>query len=285
MGLNYTIRCKLRQFLLKVRFLLSAKRPILYSLRPKIRFIAFSDNVNSKDIYTKRSYEDREIEWCINWLRNGDSFIDCGANIGYFCACLSQSIKLENVIAIEGNKKCALTCEETFDKLGLKGIETINQILHSNDLDSLEINDLPGKEGLQYAKRIESGTSDVQATTLDQITTIRGISPSLVKVDCEGAETEILKGSHNLLTKVRPAWVIEVNDEALNRAESSRLQLFSLLRENRYLLFHISSAFQDIPFGLEIDDGFQSWSFNLAAIPMEQPALDRWHSSRIPSGP
>ena len=143
---------------------------------------------------------------------------------------------------------------------------------------------MPGEEGLQHATRVEEGTRvAVEVTTLDQLTKTMAMRPTLVKVDCEGAETEILKGSGKLLEDIRPAWIIEVNDEALSSSGSSRNELFSILHDNRYLLFHVSSAFQDFPFGVEVDADFQSWSFNLAAIPEEQSSLDRWRSSKIPS--
>ena len=208
---KYTIRYKFRQFWLRVRFLLSGKNPILYSLRPGIRFIAFHDNANSKDIYAKKSYEDREIQWCINWLKNGDSFIDCGANIGYFSACLSQGRNLKKIVAVEGNSKCSEMCRATFDTLCLTNIDTVNNILHSNNMDELQIKDMPGEEGLQHAKKVAKGSGLTPTTTLDQLTKKKDLKPTLIKVDCEGAESEILKGSKELLNERRPAWIIEVN--------------------------------------------------------------------------
>ena len=87
---------------------------MVYKLREKISFIAFHDNVHSQDIYVRRSYEDRDIQWCMNWLNDGDDFIDCGANIGYYSACLSQGRKLNKIVAVEGNFKCAEKCRSTF---------------------------------------------------------------------------------------------------------------------------------------------------------------------------
>ncbi|MBL63058.1 MAG: methyltransferase [Opitutae bacterium] len=274
-------QCKLRHLWLKIRFMLSRRKPVVYTLRDKISFIAFHDNLHSQDIFVRRSYEDKDIQWCMNWLNDGDDFIDCGANIGYYSACLSQVRKLNKVVAVEGNFKCAEKCRSTFENLSLRNIATVNKILHSNETDNLQINDMPGEEGLQHARKIDQGASSVPATTLDQLTKCEDLRPSLIKIDCEGAESEILKGSSALLADVRPAWIIEVNDEALGRAGSNREEMFSLLRDNRYLLFHLSSAFHDFPFGIEVDTDFQSWSFNLAAIPMEQPAVDRWRSSKI----
>ena len=277
-----SLHYKFRHLWLKIRFTLSGKNPIKYKLREGVNFIAFNDNKHSQDIYIRKSYEDTDIEWCINWLQEGDDFIDCGANIGYFSANLAQCMNLSKVAAVEGNEKCAELSRTAFDLLGMGNIEVINKILHSNEVDELHINDMPGEEGLQYATNAKEGAGVVvEATTLDQLAKSKAIRPTLIKVDCEGAETEILKGSRNLLKEVRPAWIIEINDDALARAGSSRHELFSILRENKYLLFHVSSAFEDFPFGVEVDADFQSWSFNLAAIPEDQLSVDRWRSSMI----
>ena len=122
-----SLHYKFRHLWLKIRFALLRKKPIKYKLRDRIRFIAFHDNKHSQDIYIKKSYEDTDIEWCINWLQEGDDFIDCGANIGYFSACLSQSVNLNKVIAVEGNVKCADICRMSFDLLSLGNIDIINR--------------------------------------------------------------------------------------------------------------------------------------------------------------
>ena len=270
---------KLRQLWVKVQCYLRFRKYMPYQLCSGVKFVAHLDDVNSHDIYIKKSYERTELEWCTKWLRDGDSLIDCGANIGYYSACLSQLHNLKKVLAIEGNETCANRCQIAFTELKLQKVELIRAILHSDASRSLHIPDLPGKEGLQHLEDAPDGMAQVRTTTLDNLARERNIHPSLIKIDCEGAETEILRGAKTLLSKTRPAWLIEVNDDALKKAGTYREELFLVLKKANYKLFHIASAFAEQPFGIEVGKNFQSWSFNLAAIPNDERNLHRWEST------
>ena len=270
---------KLNQLWLKTQCHLRFRKYMAYQLCSGVKFVAHLDDVNSHDIYIKKSYERTELEWCAKWLSDGDSLIDCGANIGYYSACLSQLHNLKKVLAIEGNETCATRCQVAFTELKLQKVELIRAILHSDESRSLHIPDLPGQEGLQHLEEAPDGVAKVKTTTLDNLAREKNINPSLIKIDCEGAETEILRGAKELLSKTRPAWLIEVNDDALKKAGTHREELFLVLTEANYKLFHIASAFAKQPFGVEVGVNFQSWSFNLAAIPDDERNLHQWKST------
>ena len=270
---------KLNQLWLKTQCHLRFRKYMAYQLCSGVKFVAHLDDVNSHDIYIKKSYERTELEWCAKWLSDGDSLIDCGANIGYYSACLSQLHNLKKVLAIEGNETCATRCQVAFTELKLQKVELIRAILHSDESRSLHIPDLPGQEGLQHLEEAPDGVAKVRTTTLDNLAREKNINPSLIKIDCEGAETEILRGAKELLSKTRPAWLIEVNDDALKKAGTHREELFLVLTEANYKLFHIASAFAKQPFGVEVGVNFQSWSFNLAAIPDDERNLHQWKST------
>jgi len=271
---------KLMQLWLKARCRLRRGHPLPYELRPGVRFVAHLHDVSSHDIYIKRTYENVELDWCARWLQDGDSLVDCGANIGYYSACLSQMRNLQKVLAVEGNETCSQRCADAFEVLGLSSIELVSAILHSDESKALHIPDKPGMEGLQHVEEPDDGHAALRTITLDNLVKAKALTPSLVKIDCEGAEIEILKGAQHLLEKVRPAWLVEVNDDALIRAGAHRNQLFDIFRTTGYKTFHVASAFADVPFGVEIDEGLQSWSFNLAAIPNDEENLQRWKQTR-----
>lgn len=243
------------------------------------RFVAHMDDRSSHDIYIKGNYEAKEIQWCSQWLQDGDAFLDCGANIGYYSACLPQLKALSKVVAVEGNWTCHERCRKTFDLLSIPNITLIHAILHSDSGQSLYIPDMPGQEGLQHISSAKNGSNSCKSMTLDQLVLEEGFHPALIKVDCEGAETEILKGASGLLEDIRPAWLIEINDNALVRSGTSREELFGILKEASYRFFHISSAFEDHPAGVEIDTSFKSWSFNMAVIPDDLDNHRRWAQS------
>ena len=276
-----SIEWKLRQLWLKAKCRFRGRRPIPYELWPGVQFVAHIDDVSSHDIYIKHTYEQKELEWCAKWLRDGDSFIDCGANIGFYSACLSQMKKLTKVLAIEGNEICSRRCKDGFQELGLNEIILVKAILHSDETKNLQITHKPGQEGLQYAEACPNKKPTLRTKTLDNLAAENDVLPALIKIDCAGAETEILRGAKNILENIRPGWLIEVNDNALSRAGTTRNELFNLLRQERYRLYHVSSAYEDIPFGIEVNDDLSSWSFNLAAIPNDESSQQRWKNSYL----
>jgi hypothetical protein len=49
-----------------------------------------------------------------------------------------------------------------------------------------------------------------------------------------------------------------------------------MLNNAGYKLFHIASTYANIPLGVEVDVGLQSWSFNMAVIPNDPRNIERW---------
>ena len=145
---------------------------------------------------------------------NPDNFIDIGANIGeatYYA--FNKGIK--NVLAIEPDP-IAMECLEfnladtkvLFDKRPLNSIEEmVTFYLKTDSADS----SLFKPEGSSLELK-------VQATTLDNLFHEHGFSGNtLIKMDAEGFEPEVLRGGINALKKVK--WIsIDAGEE---RAGSS----------------------------------------------------------------
>jgi hypothetical protein len=71
----------------------------------------------------------------------------------------------------------------------------------------------------------------VQTITLDWLLA-RSPVPDILKIDVEGAEYEVLKGAHQLLSQVRPLILCEVSSENAD-------QIGKLLRSYGYELFDL----------------------------------------------
>lgn len=254
----------------------------VWKLDDRVRFVSYADDPFSHVLFVCGGHEKVELSWCDRWLnldRSAQSVIDCGANIGYFSAVLAQRCLLNKVLAVEGNRHTAKLCRETFDILDLQDNHVIEAILAENAEEHYLISNKPGLEPWQNAVKVAPEASNAHTTTLDQIILDADVNPSLIKIDCEGSETLILKGANHTLESLRPAFMIECNDTALEVAGTNRKELFNLLRKNHYKLFHLASFTGFYPFGLEIEDDFPSSEFNFAAIPNDNDNIARWVSS------
>jgi FkbM family methyltransferase len=253
----------------------------LWLVEPGVWFIARSDDAFSHVLFVCGGHEIVEMHWCRRWLAPGDSVIDCGANIGYFSAYLAQASSLERIVAVEGNHRMASICADNFAILGITNATVVEAILSANDAEKLVIPDVRGREPWQRVTQAEEDRS-ARVTTLDQLSEQHQLNPSLVKIDCEGFEPFILRGASRLLRTERPAFLIECNDEALLAAKTNRSELFSVLREHDYALFHLASFDSYHPFGVSCDEKFPAKEFNFAAIPNDASALERWRATSSP---
>jgi FkbM family methyltransferase len=82
-------------------------------------------------------------------------------------------------------------------------------------------------------------TMSIEVTTLDAL--LRGQSPRLVKIDVEGAELRVLRGSACTLTKARPLVVFE-HGPLPPGDHSPSFEIHGLFEEAGYRLFDIDGA-------------------------------------------
>ncbi len=283
-----SIKWKGKQLYSKLRAFLGGGKYV-YDLDKNTKFISRTEDEFSHVIFVCNGHEKKEMEWCCQWIKldnNNQSVIDCGANIGYFSAVISQrcQLELEKIIAVEGNNNTAKLCKQNLQYLGINNAIVIETILVDEPSGVYDIPNIRGREPWQRTIKIHSSITNTNlshssVTTLDHLITELNITPSLIKIDCEGFETFILKGADSVLKKIRPTFMIECNEEALLSAGSSRNELLALLKSYNYKLFHLGSFSTYQPFGIEINDNFQSHNFNFAAIPNDECNLKRWENS------
>jgi FkbM family methyltransferase len=251
----------------------------LWEVEPGVRFVARRDDSFSRLLYVCGGHEKAELKWCARWLRDGDTVVDCGANIGFFSAFLAQRLPRARIVAVEGNARTATLCRENFALLGLRRVRLCESVLTESSQRTCVIANDPGREPWQRATDGPSSVDTPPTMTLDELLEQEQAAPSLVKIDCEGFESFILRGAARTLAEVRPAWMIECNTGALRAAGSSREELFSILRNHSYRTFHLGSFDGHAPFGVPCDESFAASEFNFAAIPDTAEHLKRWAQS------
>ncbi|WP_022683294.1 FkbM family methyltransferase [Sphingobium bisphenolivorans] len=175
-------------------------------------------------------------------IRPGDTVIEAGAHIGYVSLYLADLVgPLGRVYAFEpsSDNLCYLTANVApfaqieavpaalSDKIGIarfyiEALSGQNSTL-IGDYGNLARNNRMAGAAEQYRE------TSVETVTLDQFIASRGISPSFIKIDIEGAELLALGGMKHCLSHVRPKLMIEVT----NRKE----EVMRLMKEAGYLAF------------------------------------------------
>jgi FkbM family methyltransferase len=183
-------------------------------------------------------YESAELEVIRKYFKPKSTFIDIGANIGM------HSIRAETGNQPDGAVLAIEADEATFGALqanvreNLKSprIQTRRAVLWSS-ITAIAWQGEQLEHGHNHAIAAKSGTGDaVISDTLDSL--IDGIGTisnvSVIKIDVEGAEFEVLKGAERTLRAEKPALVIEIEDKYLARNGANAAAVRSYLRSLGY---------------------------------------------------
>jgi FkbM family methyltransferase len=200
-----------------------------------------------------------------------ESFIDVGANAGHWSIALSS--QAQNVIAFEPIPGLAQKLRRNIQLNEIQNIQ-IFEIALANETAKA---DFYVREALDNAGLMNDGLGSlvnkdshvknrisVLVDTLDNVSSQFPGAISLIKIDVEGAEELVLRGSQNVLGRDRPIIVTEV---LRGQASSycSRLEDLLPLFPNDYKHFYLDSGSPDRLTPLECQQ--LSRDFNLFSFP------------------
>jgi len=185
------------------------------------------------------AWEEMESSFILDNLKDGDVFVDVGANIGYF-SMLAARQKAGKVLAIEPTPK-------TYDMLNINikynmftdVVETFNFALGSEIHTAKLVPSLGPKSHMEYkTDNIHShlSTIDVKVTTLDnlikdnkEITRV-----DFIKVDIEGAEYNFLLGARKTIEVFKPMILMEIEEQRLTKYNATAEKIFNFMEHLNY---------------------------------------------------
>lgn len=142
----------------------------------------------------------------LGFLKPGDIVLDVGANVGNHTLFLA-SIAKANVVAFEPNPELANAIRESLEINALGSQVTVKQIGLGKEETVGSFNEsIPDNLG---AQSISLGGGSLQINTLDSMP-FKG-TISLIKIDVEGMELDVLKGAKNTLIKDKPTLYVEAS--------------------------------------------------------------------------
>jgi FkbM family methyltransferase len=161
-------------------------------------------------------------------VRERDTVIDGGANIGFFTVYLAQLVGPRGkVIAIEPGQNNLWKLEENVRINGLKNVEIVHKPLwRDHSKVTLHMRTEGGRNSLFPGNSF--GRQEIEACTLTDFP-----EPRLIKLDIEGSEHAALDILVDNQEPVYPFVICEMNEEALKCMGSSQLEL----RDRAYYTF------------------------------------------------
>lgn len=155
------------------------------------------------------SYEGFFLERILSNLREGDVFFDVGANIGLVSLIVAHQPSFRDGV-VHGFEPEPRNLDHMRRNIAANGLENrvrAHDVALSKEEGTAELF-VRGKAGegrhSLVSERGSTGAIQVQLTTMDSFCRAEDALPTVVKIDVEGAEGEVLAGMDGLLKRHRP---------------------------------------------------------------------------------
>ncbi len=201
---------KLNQIILKI--------PAIVEMEKGVVCVCYPDSSYSGLVVYKRLPEYNEMKYVYSNLKEGEIFIDIGANIGAVSLLAASKVGSKGIVyAFEPDKNVLPRLYENINLNNFHNVEVINSAV-SDKISKLKfVNEgLSEVSHLAYTDKQKNGKSNlISSTTLDRFLKQRKIKKiKMVKVDVEGAEMKVLKGARNALLSTK-LLLIEINKNSI----------------------------------------------------------------------
>lgn len=187
--------------------------------------------------------------------RDGD-FLDIGAHIGYYSMYMQPLVR--KVYAFEPDPRNLPDLRRNAASVG--NIEVV-ALAVSSRCDTAQFY-IGGDSTLSTLEAIEGKTVEVQTTSIDDFIASRpGIKPTLIKIDAEGHDLEVLLGMRSTVAAHQPVLLIECNSDALvELCNEWKYSIFAFTcdRQTLRMTFRLLRSFEDFQ---------EHWTHMLFLIP------------------
>lgn len=203
---------------------------------------------------------------------NSGHAVDVGANIGLMTCVLAERVgSMGRVLAVEPLDACRTTLGRNLVRNRYESRVVIRGVCVGATVGQVDLHVIDGNEeysaigGIVHpSATMASRTERCAVVTLDQLCADEGVRPSLVKIDTEGYEFQVLLGMVGLMAEPRPAISIELVPAMLHACGNDVGQVIELLARHTYRLFDL----QGLPAAVSevgVGDNYQ-----FLALPIEK---------------
>lgn len=192
--------------------------------------------------FTYKKLYEKNINYLEISIKKNSTIIDVGANVGFYSKIFSRWVdKGGTVIAIEPECK------------NYKQLEKLSQ--NYRNIEPILAAATDKKKNLFLAlnktnpadHRIAQSGQSIAGISIDELMEDRSWpNVSLIKIDVQGHEMQVLKGSKETIIKNHPMIMVEIDDEALTSAGTIPDDVIDYIRQFGYSMYQIGSEYNDV---------------------------------------
>lgn len=144
--------------------------------------------------------------------RPGFTFFDVGANVGIYSSLCSVLFEPATVVAFEPTPSTAAVTRQIAAANGLDVVVEQTAVASAPGTATLQLSATSdASNSLREGFKRSVGTIDVPVTSIDRYVSETGTAPSVMKVDVESLEAEVVTGAAATIREHRPLLVVEVS--------------------------------------------------------------------------
>ncbi|MGB3342501.1 MAG: FkbM family methyltransferase [Aequorivita sp.] len=198
---------------------------------------------------TIRSRTDQDDAWFFELAKNHKIIFDIGANVGYTALLAMIQDPNREYILVDPNPLALQKAQGNLlnNNLGFKAqyysafvSNTLNETIKFYTLGT-------GAAGSMHPSHAESAAAvnsfqTVSTVTLDYLYSYYKLTPDLVKIDVEGAETLVIQGARTLAKETKCTFFIEMHNVRDLGMEKATNIMIDWSRDNEYRVWYLKTG-------------------------------------------
>ncbi|MGY5151490.1 MAG: FkbM family methyltransferase [Candidatus Nitrosopumilus sp. bin_6a] len=203
----------------------------------------FLDKNDSLNLSINEIYEEFETDLVKKEVHKGDVVVDIGANIGYYTIMFAKLVgNSGKVFAFEPDPTNYELLKKNIEINGFTNVILEQKALSDNPekmMLSLNNENTAGHH-LDFKNENSINSIEVDVLSLDDYFSDKNIEINFIKMDVEGAESNVIKGMSNTLkTSKNLKMMVEYNPFAIKQLGLMPESYLDLLIKNNFLLYDV----------------------------------------------
>jgi len=212
-----------------------------YDVKYGVKMYLDITNPYTWDLVEGREHETKVTDAFVKNIKEGDTVIDVGANIGEFSLIASKKVGLKGkIISIEPLKQAAIWLEKNYSLNGFSNYEILEKAMGSKTgTMTLYKKSESSETGILDPEITEKellSSGKIIVDTIDNLISSRNIGTvEMLKIDVEGYEYEVLCGCKDSFKEKKIKKIIcEIHSSYLEKKGLDEKMIYSLLKENGF---------------------------------------------------
>jgi FkbM family methyltransferase len=186
--------------------------------------------------YYPGDYEKDNYSFLQKTVKPGMHILDIGAHLGLFSVASSQLTGPKgNIICFEPTPGTYAVLKETLRLNHTSNVTALQAAVSNKEgTATFYVSGTAGCNSNSLVNNKQSSSYEVRLVTIDGIVKEYSLQPSLIKIDAEGAELDVLKGGIKTFRDLKPILILGLHPDFIVQKGDSLEAIWDLLQQQGY---------------------------------------------------